>query len=450
MVNKFRILFFFLIFIFLVNCSFDNKTGIWSSEKDEKERVSAIEIQQKSILDTVNLYSSENKYTKEIKAKEKINLIKAKKNANWTMSGLNLQNSLGNIYLQGVEKIFLKKKIGKNKFSLSKNMVSPIISGRNIIFSDDRGTIYNINKRGKIIWKKNIYKKLYKKLYKILSFTIYKDSIFVSDNIGFIYKIDMKDGKIIWIKNHGIPIKSDIKLYEEKIYLINQDNRLLCFDANDGSLIWNSRSIRSFIKSQNLLSLAISSQKDLVILNSAGDLVKLKSRTGQIYWTLSALGSLYAHDADFFRSSKIVLIDNEIIFSTDTSTFSFNLTNGQLNWEIDVGSTNTPIINENNIFVVTNNGYFLNLERKTGNIIWSTNILKFLKKKKQNTSVTGFVLGSGKIYATTKNGYLIISSADFGKVESFKKIGDPIYAAPIIHDGSLFILTQNSRIFGLN
>ena len=57
MVNKFRILFFFLIFIFLVNCSFDNKTGIWSSEKDEKERVSAIEIQQKSILDTVNLYS---------------------------------------------------------------------------------------------------------------------------------------------------------------------------------------------------------------------------------------------------------------------------------------------------------------------------------------------------------------------------------------------------------
>ena len=36
------------------------------------------------------------------------------------------------------------------------------------------------------------------------------------------------------------------------------------------------------------------------------------------------------------------------------------------------------------------------------------------------------------------------------RVESFEKIGDPIYAPPIIHDGSLFILTQNSRIFGLN
>ena len=94
--------------------------------------------------------------------------------------------------------------------------------------------------------------------------------------------------------------------------------------------------------------------------------------------------------------------------------------------------------------------YFINLDKRTGNIIWSTNILKVLKKKKQNTDVTGFILGSGKIYATTKNGYLITSSADFGKVESFKKIGDEIYASPIIHDGALFILTEDSRIFGLN
>ena len=329
-------------------------------------------------------------------------------------------------------------------------LISPIISNNNIIFSDDRGTIFNINKQGKINWKKNVYKKIYKKIYKILSIAIYKNYVFVSDNIGFIYKLDIIDGNIIWIKNHGVPIKSDIKLFEDKIFLINQDNRLLCLEVNDGSLLWNSRSIGSFIKSQHLLSLAISKKKDLVILNSAGDLVKLKSSNGQIYWTLSVLGSLYAHDTDFFRSSKIVLIDNEIIFSTSTSTFSLNLTNGQLNWEIEVGSSNTPIIDKNNIFIVTNNGFFLNLERKTGNVIWSTNILKILKKKKQNTNVTGFVLGSGKIYATTKNGYLIVSSANSGKVESFEKIGDPIYAPPIIHDGSLFILTQNSRIFGLN
>ena len=62
-----------LLFIFLANCSFDKKTGIWSSEKDEKRRALDIEKQQKSVLKTVQLYSSENNYTLEIKAKNKEN-----------------------------------------------------------------------------------------------------------------------------------------------------------------------------------------------------------------------------------------------------------------------------------------------------------------------------------------------------------------------------------------
>tara|TARA_B100000029_G_scaffold494183_1_gene557609 strand:+ start:2871 stop:4223 length:1353 start_codon:yes stop_codon:yes gene_type:complete len=450
MIKQLKYLYFFLIFFLFLNCSFDKKTGIWDSEENEKKRISDLEMHQKSILDTVELYSSENKHTQEIISKKKINLTIPKKNLSWNMSGMNYQNFFGHIYLPKANDIFLKKKIGKNKFSLGKNLVSPVVFGNNIIFSDDRGTIFSISKKGKVNWKRNIYKKIYKKIYKTLSIGIYEDAIYISDNIGFIYKLDARDGKVIWIKNHGIPIKSEIKIFEGKIYSINQDNRLICLNTNDGSMIWNSISIQSFIKSQQLLSLAISKEKDLVILNSSGELVKLKIVNGQIYWTLSALGSLYAHDADFFRSSKIVLTDNEIIFSTENSTFSFNLDNGQLNWQINIGSINTPIIDANNVFIVTNNGYFINLDKRTGNIIWSTNILKVLKEKKQNTNVTGFILGSGKIYATTSNGYLITSSADFGKIESFKKIGDEIYASPIIHDEALFILTENSRIFGLN
>ena len=90
----------------------------------------------------------------------------------------------------------------------------------------------------------------------------------------------------------------------------------------------------------------------------------------------------------------------------------------------------------------------MNIDKSTKKIIWSTNILKILKKKKRNTEITGFVLGSGKIYATTLNGYLIICSATSGKVEYFKKIGDNIIKGPIISNGSLYILTKKSRLVG--
>ena len=59
-------------------------------------------------------------------------------------------------------------------------------------------------------------------------------------------------------------------------------------------------------------------------------------------------------------------------------------------------------------------------------------------------------MGSGKIYSVTFNGYLIVSSASSGKVESFKKIGDLITSNPIINDGKLFIYTEDSRILGFN
>ena len=328
-------------------------------------------------------------------------------------------------------------------------MSSPLITGNIIIFADDGGTIFNIDKRGKIRWKKNIYKKLYKKIYKNLSFSISKNKLYVSDNIGFLYAINLNDGKIIWIKNFGIPIKSNLKILDNKIFFINQDNRIFCVDIETGSKIWDIRAISSFIKSQQNLALAISKNNDLVVLNSSGDLIKAKASSGRIYWSLNAIGTL-AHDTDFFKSSEIVINDNEIFFSDSSNFFSYDLSSGYLNWKINIGSKNTPIIDGNNIFSVTDNGYFVNLDRQSGKTIWSTNILKSLKERKQDTIITGFVLGSGKIYAVSLNGFLIVCSATSGKVDYIKKIGGTITASPIINDGSLYILTEKSKILGFN
>ena len=448
--NKKKKLIFFLVLILLVNCSFDNKTGIWSGDKDEKRRISELEKKQGRTISTDTIYSSENIYSEEKTLVKKISLSIPKKNLSWEMSGLNHQNFLGNIYLSGIDNTFLKKKIGKNKFSTSRSTASPLIYKNNIFLSDDNGTIFNIDQSGKINWKKNIYKKVYNKIYKNLTFSIYKKDIYVADNIGFIYAIALDSGKLVWIKNHGIPLKSKIKIFDNQIFLINQDNRLLSFSTKDGSMIWNIRSISSFIKSQNFLSLALTKQGDVIASNSSGELLKVNSVNGDVDWSLNTLGSMLAHATDFFKSSDIVIINENIIFSTQSSIFSYNLNNGYTNWKIDVSAISSPIIDGKNIFFVTENGYFVIINMDKGKIISSTNILKILKKKNQFTKITGFIMGSGKIYSVTLNGYLIVSSASSGKVENFKKIGSPITSTPIINNGKLFIYTENSRILGFD
>ena len=82
----------------MASCSFDNKTGIWAEDSKKRKRISKQE-QQKSKSEVINIYSSKDYFLKEIPPTKNVNLTKAKKNSSWKMSGLNLQNFFGNIYL---------------------------------------------------------------------------------------------------------------------------------------------------------------------------------------------------------------------------------------------------------------------------------------------------------------------------------------------------------------
>ena len=216
-------LFFFLTLFLLQNCSFDNKTGIWSGDKNERERLSRLEEEQKQRIGIEKIYSSKKIYSEDINLSKTITLTKPNKHLDWTTSSLNSQNFIGNLYLPSIENKFLKKKIGKNKHSISEILSSPLVVENVLIFADDTGTIFNMNIDGSLNWKINIYKKMYKKIYKNLTFSVDKNVIYVADNVGFIYALSFDNGEIIWLKNHGIPLRSNIKIYRihDLVFLSN-------------------------------------------------------------------------------------------------------------------------------------------------------------------------------------------------------------------------------------
>ena len=156
MIKKIKYLIFFLIFILFASCSFDNKSGIWSGSKKEKKKVSELEKEQSRIIDVVKVYTSESFYSKEIPAVKSVSLTEPKTNSSWEMSSLNLQNFVGNIYLSGIGNNFLKKKIGKDKFSISQVMASPLVFNDNIFFPIYFSSLINTENCTSIICKNNI------------------------------------------------------------------------------------------------------------------------------------------------------------------------------------------------------------------------------------------------------------------------------------------------------
>ena len=243
-------------------------------------------------------------------------------------------------------------------------------------------------------------------------------------------------------------MKSKIKIAKDKIFLIDHDNEIFSISSKDGTKLWNIFSISSFIKSQTLMPLALSNIDQLLVLNSSADLFNVNINSGNVNWATNTSGSLNEDVSDFFSPSELVIKDDNLFFSSASLFFSFNLNNGSINWESKITSVGAPILSGDNIFFVTENGYFIIMDASTGNILSSNNILKNLRKKNRNTKVTGFIMGSGKIYSVTLNGNLIVSSATSGKTEFSKKIANSISTSPIINDGKLFILTESSKLIG--
>ena len=103
----------FIVFLLISNCSFDSKTGIWGDKKKERERISDIEKNQKEIIDTEKIYSSDEQFNEEVILNKNIILSKANRNSLWKMSNFNYQNFMDNLYLEGIDNVFLKKRFIK-------------------------------------------------------------------------------------------------------------------------------------------------------------------------------------------------------------------------------------------------------------------------------------------------------------------------------------------------
>ena len=156
--NKKYLIIVLIIYLF-TGCSFDSKTGIWSGDEKEKQKIAELEKEQNQKINVEKAYSSENIYLREITAGKKVILNQPTKNLDWKMSGLNLQKFMGNSYLSSISNNFLKKKIGKNKLSNSKVMASPIVINNNILLTDDTGTIFILAEVENCIGKKIFIKK---------------------------------------------------------------------------------------------------------------------------------------------------------------------------------------------------------------------------------------------------------------------------------------------------
>ena len=419
-----------IVTIFISHCSLDTKTGFWTQSQ----------IQQEVNDDLEKIFKSEKILENEFNPNLRIKINASYKKKPFVN---NLTNNSGYI---NFESNF--EKMSKFKFKKIKNFnyINPdLLIGRDdsLIFFNEKGTILKFNQESKLVWKKNIYSKKEIKQNPLIFFATNNKILIAADNIANLYALNYSTGDLLWKNLNTSSFNSEIKIFKDKLFLIDFENNLRCISIKNGNELWSFKTEKSFIKSQRKLSLIV--QNGLVIfIDTFGDINALDINSGNLIWQFQTTDENIFESAFLLKSSRLVS-DSETIFISNNHNkfFAINAKNGQIRWQQTINSYLEPSIIDNLVFTISEEGFFIIIDKTNGNILRSTNILALLKK---NVYPVGFITAKKYIYVSLSNGRLLKVLIEDGKTKDIIKIDGDKISRPYILNKNMYILRNNAII----
>ena len=445
--SKINKLSFFGILFFLYGCSFQNSGGFFENKVEEFEK----EIQLKN---SKVVFALQKKFNKEVSGTVPKNLNKPISAEEWTESGLNLNNYIPNLIYKNDKNIFFKsKKIGKNKFKLSHTFFEPLIQGEKVFFSDFSGNIYNYSLTDRrLVWKFNFYKKRYNNFPIETKLKLSNNNLIISDNLGYLYSLNIETSEIKWAKNYGIAFNSNLKIYDGKIFSLNQDNKFYIVNETDGNQILGLETFPTFLKTRYNTNISLDGN-NIFFLTSNGELYSINHLSNNINWLSNIFSKNSAGGAELFYSSPIVYKDGKIFFSSSVSTYSINSSSGLVSWELPFSTNLRPIVTDQFIFLASKDGFLINVDNQTGRVNWSKNLFKKENKLKKNKvgDIISILLASDQLLVTTSKGYFLFIDYKNGKLINYTKASrSGFYSSPIIVNNMIYSLDNKLRLLIFN
>jgi outer membrane protein assembly factor BamB len=424
-----KIISIFFSLILISNCSFNSNSRIWNDQKNEIEQNENI----------VEIFGTKEVATKEFNSNISIDF------SDTAPQNLKYNNFGSYDYKARLEKV---EGYRFSKFNSLDGLNSkPLFLKDGLIYFDKKGALLRFDQNSKVIWKNNFYSKSEKKLNPILSLALDENNLVIVDNISKVYSVNLNTGELNWSKNNPYPFNSEIKIHNESFFVIDFNNTLRCFKIIDGSECWNLATESSFTISNTDYSLAIIDNQ-VIFNNSIGDITAVDISSGLIIWQLPTQSSNIINQTYNFKLSNLVSDGKSIFFSNNRNEFySVDIKTGSLNWKNDISSKLTPIILDEFILTISEDGYLFTIQKEQGNILRINDIYSLYKaKKRKDIKPEGFVIANNKIFLTNNNGHLIVINLKTGKTEQIKKIAREKISKPYIFNQHLYLVKNGTIV----
>ena len=437
-----------IIFLLLIltNCSFDNKTGIWTNNTKDKK------IEKKEVKNSEIISASNQKiFDEEKNSLNKINIIfpEVSKNLKWPEEYFNNQNNYQNAFLNTqFTKISKSKKLARGKISHNFYIIN-----NNVFYNDHRGNIYvySIDK-DQVIFKFNFYKKKYKKYKKLIYMTVDEDKIYVLDNLGYAYALNYKNNKLVWAKNYGVPFRSNLKIYNNELFGADLNNTIFAINIFNGEKNWSSNTESEILRNKFINNISIDEEGNLYFLNTSGNLYSFNISTKTMNWFLGLKKGPKSF-SNTFDAKPIVINNKKILISSYNQTKLYD-SNGAKIWSTNISLSTKPIFINGFIFAFSKTGLLTCLDSLSGEILWAKRILKeeninINKKLRKIKNIDSIQLINNKLFLFSKNGFSLEIDYQDGSIISLQNV-DKMKSNFLFVKGKMYFINSRNKLSIIN
>ena len=382
----------------------------------------------------------------------KITLPAVVPNTNWSQHSGEFTAANGNLAGGGFDKETSVRAGNGNDFSHSL-LPRPVVYGGVVFVMDAAGVIsaHDAGNIDNIRWKSEVVADEDEDEVIGGGLAVEGGVLYATTGQGQVAAINVADGKKIWQKNFGVPMRGSPHVAGDAVIVITIDSRTYALSSKSGDVLWEHRGIDETAAVMNSVSPAIAGD-NILVPYSSGELFALSINGGRELWSETLLRNKYNQASDVFTGiGGDPVVDGEVVFVTSNSgiTIAIDMINGKNIWQQQVGSLNTPWLAGNELFLLTADNVLVDMVKQTGKIRWLTALDSYEDPEGKRKPITwrGPVLIAGKLVVVSSNGKMVFVAATTGKITETKSIPSNILTAPVIAGGRMYLLEQDATLY---
>lgn len=383
-------------------------------------------------------------------------------NDTWAQPGGDANNAPGHLALSGGVHETWTADAGKGSSKTGRISASPIVFDGRVYTLDADGTVAAFSMSGgSAIWRAGLESSVAKKNSPGFSASLLAlgaddggayggglaadgGRIYAASGFGTVIALDPGSGKRLWEKNVGAPVRASPTAVGDRVFVITTEGRFYCLSGTDGTELWAVRGLPS--QASLVLNSSPAVDGDIVVAPyPSGDLVALKVLDGSPVWSENLSRTRTTSQMASMSDAARPAIDGGTVFAVGHGgrMVATQIKTGERLWSLNVPGTQTPWVAGDSVFVVDTSGQLMAVARRDGKIQWTV-------KLPGGTTWSGPTLAGNTLWLASNKGQLVGVEATTGRVTAQQDLGSPVYIAPVVAQGKMFVLTDNAKLIAMN